>query len=578
MLTKLINLINRILGYDGENQSTVIVEDAQAVRSADNDFKKSIKRMGLIALMVLIMILGTRGAVAIISYGVRCGQYNKAVEYYNSAGYDKAYKLFSKITRGERFKDSSDYLEKIDEFRNEYSIAVKYFEGGRYSEAVQLFKGIMAYNDAFSYVDKCSDELYKYGENCLKQREYDRALESLSSIPEDAECFSKAQLLLASVSSEKEAYEKELEEKRLKSAFDGAVKAFNEGYLEGAQRNFIELGDYPGAGDYLDEIGKLMFKKAESAYERKDYKEAQEWLLHIDSSEEWSLYTESGKLSASIKAAIVEEDNRTKYDAAVELFNEGEYSKAQKEFSFLWGYRDSQSYYERAGEFIVGAAKDLFKKGNYLGCAEKLLELNDLQQNAGADELYEMAKTANIQDIISEARSISRKEEDDEKVREFLYSKKSMLLSEDEIINLEPECFVSKIRLMELEPFDKYDVYLCKGIVKDNYGNTWSEAIIGSGMTSHTRYARYFLDGNYSYLTATVANEKGCSADYDQGVIRIYGDGRLLFSDNSIGVNTKPYAIELNLEGISELQVEVYATLGWTGHGAAMLCEPFLVE
>ena len=58
------------------------------------------------------------------------------------------------------------------------------------------------------------------------------------------------------------------------------------------------------------------------------------------------------------------------------------------------------------------------------------------------------------------------------------------------------------------------------------------------------------------------------------GHIRIYGDGRLLFERSNITSNTKPYNIELNISGVTDLKLEMYgqsSELGWSSINAVLV-------
>lgn len=112
--------------------------------------------------------------------------------------------------------------------------------------------------------------------------------------------------------------------------------------------------------------------------------------------------------------------------------------------------------------------------------------------------------------------------------------------------------------------------------VKDLRGNEYRYAIEGyMSPNDGTAYEIYDLNGVYQYLTATVGPmyPRGDSAENRTAAIRIYGDGRLLFSDDQITNRTRPYPIEIYLGHVMDLKIEMYAE----GRLWAMLGDPMLL-
>ena len=59
--------------------------------------------------------------------------------------------------------------------------------------------------------------------------------------------------------------------------------------------------------------------------------------------------------------------------------------------------------------------------------------------------------------------------------------------------------------------------------------------------------------------------------------IKITADGRVLFSDGSISTQTQPYKIDLDLTGVKDLKIEMYAAEGLWGIDV-MLGDPVLLK
>ena len=62
-------------------------------------------------------------------------------------------------------------------------------------------------------------------------------------------------------------------------------------------------------------------------------------------------------------------------------------------------------------------------------------------------------------------------------------------------------------------------------------------------------------------------------------MIRIYGDGKLLFSDEQIERDTKPYNIQINILGVTDLKIDISGGSGVEAYyGYTMLADPILSE
>ena len=117
------------------------------------------------------------------------------------------------------------------------------------------------------------------------------------------------------------------------------------------------------------------------------------------------------------------------------------------------------------------------------------------------------------------------------------------------------------IGLEELQPFADGGAGLNRSGTTDNFGNAYSFALKGvAGSNDTDGWAKYYLGGQGSYFTATVAAYAnyygGCSPE-SKGLIRIYGDGRLLWSNESVTIETHPFQIKVDISGVQDLQIEM---------------------
>ena len=71
-------------------------------------------------------------------------------------------------------------------------------------------------------------------------------------------------------------------------------------------------------------------------------------------------------------------------------------------------------------------------------------------------------------------------------------------------------------------------------------------------------YCIWDIGGRYNTLTATgIIREANKGSSYE-GSYRIYGDDVLLYERTNIGSQTKPYHIEVDVTGVTDLRIEMY--------------------
>ena len=111
--------------------------------------------------------------------------------------------------------------------------------------------------------------------------------------------------------------------------------------------------------------------------------------------------------------------------------------------------------------------------------------------------------------------------------------------------------------------------------VRDVRGNEYAFALRGyMSPKDGTAYQIYDIGGRYQFFTAAVAPKysKNGISEGIAGIIRIYGDGRLLWSDEEITSMTRPYEIAVYIGGVTDLKIEMY---GW-GNGGSHGISPIL--
>ncbi|MBR1470412.1 MAG: NPCBM/NEW2 domain-containing protein [Lachnospiraceae bacterium] len=120
------------------------------------------------------------------------------------------------------------------------------------------------------------------------------------------------------------------------------------------------------------------------------------------------------------------------------------------------------------------------------------------------------------------------------------------------------------------------------GTYSDIYGNEYQCVLTGSLSLSQTngqQYRKYYLNGQYDRFQATVAPRT--LLDYRDsttaGQIIISGDGKILFADRAISTATRPYKIDLDITGVTDLKIEMFSAEGGWGIDV-ILGDPILLK
>ena len=138
------------------------------------------------------------------------------------------------------------------------------------------------------------------------------------------------------------------------------------------------------------------------------------------------------------------------------------------------------------------------------------------------------------------------------------------------------------VRLSSLNPYAKGKFELYWDFMKyDNRDNLYADMLYSSMEPSDgSTYSLYDIGGKYHYFRATVGakyNSKGINSQYT-AIIRIYGDDRLLFSDENITSTSRSYEIELDVQHVMDLKIEMYGDGNVGVNGIrAMLGNPVLL-
>lgn len=415
-----------------------------------------------------------------------------------------------------------------------YNECVAIYDAGDYEGAIQGFKKIKKFSNSEEYIKQANalieerSIIYKKGIDYYEAELYSKALEEFGKIP---------------VSYEKKDV-------------------------------------------YIEQCAAQLYDKAETLYKQDNLDDAKVILNDFPSNTESSIKAEG--LLDKIDTELELRRKASEYDTAVKLFEEGNYSAAQKGFMSLGNYESTSTYkyLTDIGRVFYDEAMTAYNEGNYIGCAEVIGYIDSEEEWASYNmslELLEKAKTAYRAPIEEEARRVCRVS-GYSAMSSYIDGMICSLLDQSAAGNMKKLCEVKRVEMRTLTPFLQGTFGLgYEETAEDNFGGRWGFSYEGyMDIEDGGAWEVFYLgDDNFQTLTATVAVQMPWSSIGESrvGVIRIYGDDKLLFADTNITARCRPYPIEVNIAGIEELKIECYGdgNMGNTGIHV-LLCEPMLIE
>ena len=371
--------------------------------------------------------------------------------------------------------------------------------------------------------------------------------------------------------------------------YNNGVQYFEAGLYTKALSEFERIAiPYEEKDVYIEKCAANLYTQAESLYYEDNLDKARVILTDIPSNTETSVKAEG--LLISIDDELEARRNKSTFESAVRLYEEGCLVESQRSFLTLTGYKSAETYMylSEIGNSIYMDAMEAFNAGDYVKCndyIDYIDEENEWVSYELSKELLENAKSAYSDSLKDEARNICRSDGYGS-MCVFLDGKVCDLLTTTEADQLKMQCEVKSLEMRSLDVYQsaKYSLGHVES-VDDNVGNHYLFAYEGYlDIEDGDCYETFYIpsgDYNFRTLTATVAVQKPrTSIDTRRvGVIRIYGDGRLLWSDTHIASTTKPYQIEVPVGGIEEVKIEMYGDGNLSSTGIhVLLCDPVLME
>ncbi len=250
----------------------------------------------------------------------RKSAYEQAVHYQENGQYEKALQSFEKL--GD-YKDSEERAKLTSQPVN-YNKAVQLSQSGEYEKARDIFQSLGEYNDAPKQAAEMQHKIdYNYASRLVKDEKFDEAIEIYTRLAEIE--YSNSEYL------KKQAEQKRDDEKAYKQALD----LVNEGKFDEARKAFTQLGDYKDAVNQAKQMQlQMRYLDAETYLSQEKFEDAIKIFTELSEQR----FSDSEERIRQAEAAMKTEQD---YQAALEMFANGQYREAYNAFNQLKGYKES---------------------------------------------------------------------------------------------------------------------------------------------------------------------------------------------------------------------------------------------
>lgn len=254
--------------------------------------RKNIIVSAISLLLTIVIIIAT---VSTSIHNHRNELYNAATEDLSRGNYELALEKYDSLGNYMNSAEMKDKCQSmIAERDTVYKKGLQYFKSNQYQEAINELVSIGDYLEAKEYIEKSAENILNQAQSSYDIENYDEAKKIISGIPESSDIYAQATVLENQIN-------KKLEEIRSMQNYSSAVENYEDGDYETAQRLFIDLGEYEDTQVYLDKIGNYYYKLGKKAYDTEDYINCAEYLMKIDTSNEWKQFELALELLNSAK-------------------------------------------------------------------------------------------------------------------------------------------------------------------------------------------------------------------------------------------------------------------------------------
>jgi hypothetical protein len=217
-----------------------------------------------------------------------------------------------------------------------------------------------------------------------------------------------------------------------------------------------------------------------------------------------------------------------------------------------------ETYLKCLHEYIYAQIETYKADDDYVSIIQSISDYyDDLKDDAEILKEFEDCKEQYRTNIISEAEKAYKENgyvQAVQKINEGLG-----VLSDDEILLEEKEKYqsVEPVSLFSIEPYayESGDAISQKDSETDIQGNVYENVLMCD--TKYLRSNTYDIQNQYNTLKAVVAINEDSKGETGKGVVRIYGDGTLLYEKKGITSDTKAFPIEVNITGVTDLRIDL---------------------
>ena len=410
---------------------------------------------------------------------------------------------------------------------------------------------------------------YENAVNLYEQGHYEEAMEAFEKMGDYKDAKSQVESIRNQIQVRKNTYEQ-------------GIAYYNSGAYAEAIQQLQEVADYEDTADYLEQASSILYQQAQDAVNNGDYKLAQEKITVIP--EGYSISTQAKTLLVEIDQKVAEQERVENYAQAVSYYDDEQYDLAQQIFIGLNDYSDSQNYLSAIGNYYYEQASTLFEQKEYVQCGDILSKIDSSEkwnEYTKAKELFDKVASIYQESIVVEAKNICRSD-GYSAMATYIDGFQSSLLSSERADELKDECTIESISLADMSPYyigQEGHIVDERG-EEDTLGNIYSYCLESASWENPYYDTSWIYDigGTYKYLTATIAVQKRAGSAY-YGAVRIYGDGKLLYSDEKVERSTKPYNIQIDISGVMDLKIDIDGAGGVDArYGYTMLADPILSE
>ena len=266
-------------------------------------------------------------------------------------------------------------------------------------------------------------------------------------------------------------------------------------------------------------------------------------------------------------------DIKLLYDAAVTSFREQTVKSAEQSFKTN-GYQSAVIAINNGlsvlpGDLVLIAEKDRYfqetamsyiEKGDY-ETAINFIDSNseDISSSSDFKMIHDSAIGGYRDQVLAKAEQAF--ESDGYQSAVLVINNGLSILPDDDILqeNLEQYYAFAPVDLTSITPYYEGYIDVFTGGATDTLGNHYNTGIRGYMSTSDSNcYCIWDIGEKYNTLTATGIILEADKGSGFEGSYRIYGDDVLLYERTNIGSQTKPYHIEVDITGITDLRIEMY--------------------